>query len=200
MILPDSASSQRIEALVGELERATEAEIVVVVARRSGSYRDVPLLVGAGVALLVLLLVLHLPVTFHPLTLPVHVLLPALLAGWLAGRSDALLRAFTGAARRRTQVEEAARAAFVEEAVHGTRSRSGLLIYASEAEQRAAIVRDLGLDGRIPGAAWSGLTLELRDLAGLEALLRAVGAILAERLPARGENPNEIPDAPRVRR
>jgi uncharacterized membrane protein len=37
------------------------------------------------------------------------------------------------------------------------------------------------------------------DLEDLLVLLRAVGAVLAAHLPATADNPNEIPDAPRVR-
>ena len=36
-------------------------------------------------------------------------------------------------------------------------------------------------------------------LEDLEATLRGIGAVLAEHVPASDENPNEIPNAPRVR-
>jgi putative membrane protein len=191
--------SARIEALVGELERATDAEIVVVAARRSGGYRDIPWLAGAMGALLALGVVLYSPLSFSEATTPVYLLATGALCAWFSARSDALLRRLTRAARRRRQVEQAARAAFVEEAVHGTRGRSGILVYVSEAERLAVLVRDLGLDGRVPRAAWNGLDLGVADLEDLLVLLRAVGAVLAAHLPATADNPNEIPDAPRVR-
>jgi putative membrane protein len=189
----------RIEALVGELERDTQAEIVVVAARFSGSYRDVQWAGAAVAATLSLLVSLYIPVALPTLAVPALLLLSGWLGSWLLGRSPASLRLLARPSRREAQVIEAAKATFVETAVHGTRDRGGLLVYVSELEQRAALVRDLGIDGHAPGAAWNELSLDVRDLDELEALLREVGAILAEHLPAREDNPNEIPNAPRVR-
>lgn len=199
MILAHPDFSARVEALVGEIERDTDAEIVVVAARRSGDYRDVPWLAGAVGALCALAVLLYSPLSFSDATTPAYVLAFGALFAWVAHRSDALLRLMTRPRRRLRQVEEVARATFVEEAVHGTRARTGVLIYVSESERRAALVRDLGLDGRVPGAAWNALDLAVTDLDGLVALMRAVGAVLAEHVPATADNPNEIPDAPRVR-
>ncbi len=199
MIIDHPDFGSRIEALVGELEQHTQAEIVVVAARRSGSYRDVRWAVACGAALVTLFAVVFSPIDFHPLNLPVFMGAAGWLAWWLAGRSPALLRGLTGARRREAQLLEAARACFVEEVVHGTRDRTGLLVYVSELERRALLLRDLGIDGAVPGAAWNGMDLGVRDLAGLEALMKAAGAVLAEHLPAGEDNPNEIPNAPRVR-
>ncbi len=199
MIIDHPEFGARIEALVGELERDTQAEIVVVAARRSGSYRDVQWAGGAGLAMLTLLLILYSPLSFPTLAVPALLLLSAGLGSWLLGRSPALMRRITRASRREAQVLEAARASFVEMAVHGTRDRSGVLVYVSELEAQAAVVRDLGIDGQVPGAAWNGLALQLSDLDGLEALLRRIGGVLAEHIPAQDDNPDEIPNAPRVR-
>jgi len=189
----------RIERLVGELEQHTQAEIVVVAARRSGAYADVQWLVAAVVALFTLLAVVYSPVDFHPLNLPLLMLALGAGAWWGSARLPGLTRALTRARRREAQVLEAAKATFVEVAVHGTRGRTGLLVYVSELEGRAALIRDLGLDGRVPGAAWTGLELSVRSLDELERVLRDAGAALAEHLPAEDDNPNEIPNAPRVR-
>jgi putative membrane protein len=189
----------RIEALVGELESHTEAEIVVVAARVSGSYQDVHLAFAAVVAMATLLAVVYSPVDVHPLNLPLFMVALGALAWWLARRTPALTRAFTRAGRRRAQALEASKATFVEQAVHGTRNRTGVLVYVSELEGLALVQRDLGVAGRVPGAAWSGLSTQALDLDQLDALLRSVGAILAEHIPATDDNPNEIPNAPVVR-
>lgn len=199
MIIEHPDFGQRIEALVGELEGHTEAEIVVVAARSSGSYQDVRWVAAAIVAMATLLAVVYSPVDFHPLNLPLLMLALGALAWWLTPRAPALNRALTRAGRRRAQVLEASKAAFVEQAVHGTRNRTGVLVYVSELERLALVQRDLGVAGQVPGAAWVGLATEARDLDQLEALLRSVGAILAEHLPATDDNPDEIPNAPVVR-
>ncbi len=199
MIVSHPDFSSRIEALVGELEEHTDAEIVVVVARRSGSYRDVQVASAAGLGLAALLFLLYAPLSFHPASIPIYLLLLGVGGWWLTGRVPALLRLLTRSSRRDAQVWEAARAAFVEEAVHGTRGRTGVLVFASELERQLVLVRDLGLDGKAPSSAWNGLALEAGDLEQLETSLRAIGAVLAEHVPASGDNPNEIPNAPRVR-
>ncbi len=194
---PDFVS--RIEALVGELEESTDAEIVVVAAKRSGSYRDVSVASAAGFALVTLLFLLYSPLSFHLFTIPLYLLLLGVGAWWITDRSHAALRLLTRPGRRESQVLEAARAAFVEEAVHGTRSRTGVLVYASELERLVVTVRDLGLDGLVPKSAWHGVAMKAARLEDLEATLRGIGAVLAEHVPASDENPNEIPNAPRVR-
>ena len=199
MIIDHPDFGPRIEALVAELEQSTQAEIVVVAARRSGSYRDVKLGAASGLGIAALLFLLYSPIDFHPVTIPIYLLVLATLGWWVTGRSPAIVRALTRRPRRQAQVQAAAREAFVEEAVHGTRGRTGLLVYLSELERDVVLVRDLGLDGHIPGAAWNGLSLAAETLDDLEALLRSAGAILSEHLPATEDNPNEIPNAPRVR-
>ncbi len=199
MIIDHPDFGPRIEALVGELERGTQAEIVVVVARASGSYQDVRLATAGVVAMTTLFAVVYSPFDVHPLNLPLFMLALGALSWWLSGRFPASIRALTRRTRREAQVLEAARATFVEEAVHGTRERTGVLVYVSELEGRAALVRDLGLDGKVAGSAWNGLDLSLQRLDQLELLLGQVGAILAEHLPASDDNPNEIPNAPVVR-
>lgn len=200
MILADKRFSGAVEALVTELELATDAEVVVVAAPRSGSYRDLAWAASAGAAFLALLFILWSPFHFGSWLIPLDLLLVGGLGGWVVHRTPALLRPLASAARRERQVEVAARDAFIEEAVWGTRRRTGLLVYLSDLEQRVYLLSDPALDGRIPRAAWSGLDLHPRDLDAFLSLLRAVGRILSEHVPALSDdNPDEMPNAPRVR-
>jgi putative membrane protein len=201
VITPDVRFTDAVEHLVGEVEARTDAEVVVVVAARSGSYRDVAWLTAGATAFLVLLFLLFSPWSFAPRWIPLDLLLVGVATGWIALRAPALPRVFTRRARRRAQVEAAARSAFVEEAVHGTRRGTGILVYLSLLEGEVCLLRDLPLDGRIPPAGWSGLDLAPRDLDGFLALLGAVGRVLEAHVPPlEGDNPNEIANAPRVRR
>ena len=101
----------------------------------------------------------------------------------------------------------AAHAAFHEEAVHGTRGRTGVLVYVSALEDAVVVLPDGGVEAHVPGAELAAIrwgegadraapgSLEA-FLAGLEAL----GAVLAAHVPPlEGDNPDEIPNAPRVR-
>jgi putative membrane protein len=205
MMRTDRKFSESIEQAVGVAERATAAELIVVAAARSGSYLDVAGTVGAGFAMLVLLFALFAPVPFDPVAVAVEIPLSFVLAAWLTHRTPPLLRALVPAVRMRKQVERAAAEHFLAEAVHGTRGRTGLLVYVSLLEERVALVPDLGLEGRIPNAAWAevrwsatGDPSRPRMLADLVRGIEQIGAILKQRIPADATDVNESPDAPRI--
>lgn len=196
---------ERLEARVAEVERGTCAELVVVLARRSGEYRDLALFPGAAAAALALLLVMYLPVDVpEPLVLPLVFL--AGLVGILAGRrwSRQVGRLATGA-RRTERARARAKEAFVDEAVSATRDRTGLLLFVSLLEGHVEVIPDHGLDARIPRGEWNRLTADAvarhgvqRWEAVLDELLDGAGSLLAREFPATGDNPDEIPNRPRV--
>lgn len=206
MLHTDSRFAEAVEAAVTDIESRTAAELIVVAAPRSGSYRDVAILFGCACAWLLLLAVLFSPWHFDPTWIPLELPLVGAATGWVAHRSPGLLRRLVTRSRRERQVQHAAEAAFHQEVVHGTRQRTGLLIYVSALEDRVLVMPDLGLDARIPGAEWNairwGQDADPRaphDLEHFLAGLRAVGDVLAARLPPTDDNPDEIANAPRIR-
>lgn len=205
MIRTDKPFTDAVERTVREAERGTSAELVVVLAARSGSYLDVALIAAASAASAFLLVALFAPFYFPPIAVAVEVPAIFALVTWLTNRTPALLRRLAGASRAGRHVERAAAAWFLDEAVHGTRAHTGLLVYISILEERAAIVPDLGLGAAIPEAVWAGIAW--RESGGPDGprsgddVLRgvaAIGAILRERLPAAAADVNEFPDAPRI--
>jgi len=205
MMRTGSAFSEALESAVREAERGTAAELVVVVAARSGTYRDIGLGAGAVAAWIVLLVAIFIPAIVHPLALAIELPLVFAAAAWIVHRTPPLLRALTSESRRRNQVDRAAAEHFLEESVHGTRARTGLLVYLSLLEERVALVPDLGLDGRVPPAVWSEVrwseTGDPRRPRTVEDVVRgiaSIGRILGERVPADPGDVNEAPDAPRI--
>ena len=205
MMRTDRSFSEAIRRAVHDAEHGTSAELIVVVAARSGSYLDVALGIGAAVAMLALLAALFAPASFHPAAVAVEIPLAFGIAAWLAHRTPGLLRALTPAARARHQVERAAAAHFLAEAAHGTRGRTGLLVYVSLLEERVALVPDLGLSGRVPPASlddvrWSATHDRSRPRTQDDLVrgIAGIGAILRAALPADGADVNESPDAPRI--
>lgn len=206
MLHTDARFADAVESAVTELEQATDAEIVVVATPRSGSYRDVAILFGCGAAWLMLLAVLYSPWHFNPAWIPLELPAVGVAAGWVAHRSPGLIRALTRRSRREAQVRTAAEAAFQQEVVHGTRNRTGVLIFLSALEDRVLVIPDLGLDARVPGADWNGIRWgtgkQPHAPGNLDHFidgLRAVGRVLAHRVPATDDNPDEIANAPRIR-
>jgi len=205
MIRTDRNFSAALESAVRGAERGTAAELIVVVAARSGSYLDVALAIGAAAAMLVLLVALFAPAAFHPIAVALEIPFAFGLAVWAAHRTPGLLRTLAPASRRRKQVARAAAEHFLAEAVHGTRGRTGLLVYLSLLEEHVALVPDLGLEGRVPSASWStvrwsatGDPSRPRTQDDLVRGIAEIGAILRARVPADGTDVNELPDAPRI--
>lgn len=206
MLHTDTRFAEDVEAAVTRLEALTDAEIVVVAAPSSGPDHDRALGVGVAVAWLTLLAMIWSPWTFSPVWFPAELLVVGALATWIASRQPALLRRLRSPRALRARVDVAADAVFHQEVVHGTRGRTGLLIYVSALEQRVVLRPDLGLQALVPAGDWNRIRwgphpdpLTCTRLEDFIAGLDAVGAVLAARVPHRSDNPNEIANAPRIR-
>jgi putative membrane protein len=206
MLHTDARFGEAIERAVHEAEARTDCEIIVVAASRSGSYRDLALAVGAVDALAALVFLLFSPVAFSPIHIPFDLVLVLVLSTWVVDRSPRLLRLFATRKRKDRQVEEAAAAAFHQEAVHGTRGRTGVLVYVSALEDRVEVIPDAGVAARVPqgelnkvrwGPNPDGRTPG--DLPQFLDGLKQLGAVLGTRIPALAHTPDEVANAPRIR-
>ena len=183
------------------LEQRTDAEVVVVASPRSGPYRDVAMGFGLGLSGVLLLIAVFVPVSWDPIWLPAEMVVLLFAGTWAAEHLPWLMRLLTTRDRRSRQVVDAAAAAFHQDQVHATRARTGLLIYLSVLEQQVEIIPDHGLDARIPRAAWNGVTWDAHSVDAFVQSLEQAGEVLARYVPALdGDNPDELPNAPRIRR
>jgi len=194
-----------LEQRVADVEETTAAEVVVVIAGRSGHYRDAALATGAAVAVLTLILMIYLPVDIPASVVAPLTAVAGLLGAALGFRVPATQRWFTMAERRQLQVARGARVSFFDEAVSATRERTGVLIYYSLLEDEVEVLTDHGVDARIARGEWNALIQEARREAGagqwqrtIEQILERATPLLAEHLPAGDDNPDEIPNRPRV--
>jgi putative membrane protein len=199
VIRADAAFSDAVSAAVEEVERHTSAEVVVVVAPWSGSYADRATLAGVVAAMSALVGMIYSPVVFTDLWIPIDVACIGAATTLLGLRLPRWLVRLVGPRRRRLQSVEAAKAAFFDENVHATADRTGVLVYLSLAESEVVVLADHGVAGRIPGTALSDVKLLVGSRAEFCDGLRALGAVLAAHLPPVGSNPDEIPNAPRIR-
>ena len=204
---PTPLDFERLTTDVETIEQRTTAEIVLVFCGQSGTYRDVTYLWGLIAATVGTAIIIINPWTEHdPLLLPVENLM--LFAGGVI--FSTLLpftqRLLSTPARRAEQVRRAAEARFVHDGVHRTRARTGLLIYLSALERRVEIVPDLGVTAAIAPEVWQTVTDSLigdvstmpDTVDALRAALHNLSDVLAEQMPAGDDNPDEIPNRPRV--
>ena len=202
----DESALKKFEDAVTEIEKSTSAEIVIAISRLSESYRDISLIFGSVLAIIPLVFILVAPWEFHyMLILPLMVIF--FFAGYFISKNNfSLMNILAGASRKNIHVKKAARLAFHEEHVSATKDRTGILFYISLFEKQVEIIPDLGIDGKISRAEWNKLSRELTEAMNednpvekfSEKILKAI-PLLNETFPPGEDNPDEIPNRPRVR-
>ncbi|MSP55917.1 MAG: hypothetical protein EXR69_09990 [Myxococcales bacterium] len=195
--------ADRVEALVKEVESGTSAELIVVVAGRSSTYRWVTAWVAVGFGLAAAAFFCWSPWVFDDRWIPIDVLVVAAAAAVLVATNERLRVWLAGGTEPAAAVRLAADAAFWQEAVHATRGRTGVLVYVSVLERRVILHADSGIVAAVPGAEWVPAVAAVEG-AGVApepfaVAFRALGRVLSAHLPREHDDVNESPDEPRVR-
>ena len=199
----DDAASATLTQCVSEIEKATDVELVLIVRGRSGDYRHADYLFGAILSFLGLLFLLFSPFEFHHYWVAVDVALLFVIGAYLSSRSNAIRRRLTTTKSRETAARVQAAAMFYEAGIANTNAEMGLLVFLSLFERRLELIADRGVLRGVPALEWNQIMFELHELGRnpepetLQSGLAKLGVLLAQHLPATGENPNELADAPR---
>lgn len=210
----------RIADAVKAAEATTDAEVATIAAQQSDAYHDV----GLHWAVLGMFLVLaiqaavpghfvgvldvlndggwgHAWPTWLLLTLQIVLLAVVFLVLRFVFAIPTLRMALTPRATKSRRVRRRAVLLFRASIESRTASRTGVLLYLSEAERRAEIVTDAAIHAAVPNVAWGDAMAALTDAIregrpgdGMVAAIAAIGRILAEHFPRTGTDPNELPD------
>lgn len=205
---------QRIAEAIKDAECRTSGEIVTVIARTSDGYAFIPLLWGSGLALLT------------PLYFSLHDIAVRWDLAWNAGTSlqvDFLgvymlqlvvfigfgllfrwqpikMRVIPKAVKRR-RAARMARQQFLEQGVHRTAGRTGVLLFVSVAERYVEVLADSGINDKVGPDTWDGLVAnfvaKVKADQVAEGFLEAVatcGTLLAEHFPKPPSDKNELPN------
>lgn len=196
----DDEARASFERAVAAIEAVSAAEVVVAVRRQSYGYRHVNATIGILVAFAGLAAMLFAQYTFGLVSILIDPFVVGLVAGGLVELLPGVKRVLTPAAQRRMHVHRAARATFVERGVHGTRERTGLLVYISWLEQEVALVADLGLVRDLPAEQLvrmeQALTAEVtRGGAAVAGALEALAPELASIAPVSAHDIDELSNA-----
>jgi len=200
----DNEASEAIANAVREIEKQTDAELVIVIRGRSGPYRHADYLCGVLLAFIGLLFFLFSPFMIHEWLVPIEVILLFTLGTFVCSRLPFLRRLLTSKQFRTKAARQGAAAMFYEAGIANTKAENGLLIYASLLEQQIEIIADRGILKAMPPLEWNTAIHELQNLAmkcepdKLIESLKNLGKVLAAHMPATGENPNELVDGPRI--
>ncbi len=199
----DQSACETLAACVTEIEKATDAELVIVVRARSSHYAQADYLAGALLAFAGLLFLLFSPVVFHQYWVAIDVAVFFGLGFFLSSRSNSLRRLLTTAKLREANVRTGAAAMFYEAGIANTAAEMGVLVYLSLFERRLELIADRGVLQALPPLEWNECLFELHragsqpDVTTMIKALRNLGLLLARHLPPTGDNPNELPDMPR---
>jgi putative membrane protein len=200
----DQAAGELLAQAIRDIEKDSDAEIVIAVRGRSGTYRHADYLCGAIVALLGLIFVLFSPFEFHTYWVPFDVVVLFVAGAFVSSRTDWVRRALTSKDFRARAARTGAAAMFYEAGIANTSAENGLLIYLSLLERRLEVIADRGILKAVPALKWNNSVFELKRIGknpepeNLVKAIRDLGCLLAEHMPATGENPNELPDGPRI--
>ena len=191
---------ERIATAIRAAENETTGEIVCVVARSCEPYSIIAAMWAALAALVV-------PVAVIPIC-------PQLAAHWvysiqglaflgvlLALQYMPLRMALVPKAVKLRRAERLARTQFLEQGLHRTEGRTGVLIFAAMAEHHVEVIADAGINDRVEPGTWDGLVsgfaAHMKRGETVEAFVDAVGlagAELKRHFPKTPGNPNELPD------
>lgn len=189
----------RIADAIRAAEAKTAGEIFCVVARHSSDYRLVPLAWAAVIALAVPLPLIYLT-TWSASVIYVFQLIAFLAAA--IGLSQPSIRFHI--VPRRTKHDRAHAEAlrqFYAQGLHKTEHRTGVLIFASQAERYAEIVADAGINEKVAPEVWARAIHALVSAIkhgkpgdGFVAAIAECGAVLAEHFPPGAMKKDELAD------
>jgi putative membrane protein len=210
------AERERVNRAVQEGEAQIAAEILPVVARSSGRYDRAEDVVGLWLAGIAIAAVWWLfPSTsgepgnwsapaaiWQLVAMLVAGVVAFILGAIVASRLSGLRRLFTPRRQMLEEVNTQARVAFFDRRVHHTSGRSGLLLYVSLYEHKAAVIADRGILDKLGQERIDQLcrefTQRLHDGTPADALcdtIRSVAQQLAPVLPRTEGATNDIADA-----
>lgn len=199
MALLTHAQKRQVEEAVTRAEQRTDAEIVTVLAPRADDYSYIPLLWASLIALAVPALV-H----FISSDMTIYSLLMLQWATFvvlsLIFRIPVLTTFLIPARVRHWRASNLARRQFLEQKLHHTQDRTGVLIFVSEAERYVEIIVDEGISRHLDNSDWGSIVNDfVRRVAlghtaeGFIACIDASAELLEKHVP-KTQTRNQLPN------
>lgn len=196
-----SEEQQKIETAVTNAEAKTSGEIVPMVVDSSYEYPRAEL-IGAGTLALAAGLIFSWAVGGES----IWWFLPAFLISFLAFQflirnSPDLKRKLISPNELDFEVREKALVSFVEQGLHETRDKTGILILISLFEHRVQVLADSGINAKVPEHTWDEIVTTI--ISGLKAgdacnatcqAVERCGELLEEHFPKKHDDTDELPN------
>ncbi len=200
MAFLNDSDKNRIRAAIEAAEAGTSGELVTVIAGASDDYHFLPTMWVALAALLV-----PLPLLYAPLDLTADTIYLAQLAVFLvlfaAVQWQPLRLALVPKRVKHHRASRLAKEQFLDQGLHHTEGRTGVLVFVSVGERYVEILADQGINDRVAADAWDGIVAEFvasiragRVADGFVGAVTACGDLLQTHFPADLDDRNELPD------
>lgn len=217
MPLLTPGANERIAAAVKEAETKTGGEIVVAVIPESDDYaaREMAFGIALGLITFVILAFHAAPIAalldrrlwlesaaLLPLTLAICSLLVGA-AGYALAQIPAIDRLVVGKRIMTESVRRRAMRHFTESAAYDTVDRTGVLLFVSALEHRVELIADKGINNAVAPDTWDRIVSALvrgmkegRREEAMETAVKEIGTVLADHVPRRSDDENELADGP----
>ncbi len=192
---------QKIEAAVKAAEEKTSGEIVPMVVDESYDYPRAEL-IGAGTLAIGIGLLVSWAVGGESIWwfLPIFVVGFFVIQQLIRNLPD-LKRKLINPIELTEEVKEKAMVSFIEQGLHETRDKTGILILISLFEHRVQVLADSGINAKVPEHTWEELVemiiTGLKSDDACSAVCKAVercGELLQEHFPIKDDDTNELPN------
>jgi putative membrane protein len=189
----------RVAEAIRLAETRTSGEIYCVIAHACGQHRLVPIAWAALLAFAVPPPLIYL--TSQPAAIIYLLQLAAFIV--LAVVLSLPMIRFRIVPKRRLhgRAHTVAMQQFLAQGINLTQNRTGVLIFASEAERYAEVVADSGINDKVGPEVWAGAIAAMisaikdgRAADGFVACVGLCGEVLARHFPPGKLNPDELPD------
>ena len=198
MALLTEKQKDELKDRIRQIETRTDAEIVIVLAKRSDNYGYAPTLFAACTSMLIPLVSLYWPFWLSTSEV-VSMQLIAFIVLTILFRIPNLLRLVVPRRTKYFRASNMAMRQFLTQRVHTTQDNLGCLIFVSELERYIEIVSDHGL-AEIDNAIWENAVtnaIPLLKQGEIESsfvnTIETVGSVLIEHFPASKEKKG-LPD------
>ena len=193
---PDKA---RVSAAIRAAESQTAGEIFCVIARHSSDYRLVPVAWAAALALFAPLPLLYLTGWSAPVVYLLQIIV--FLIGAVALSHPKIRFHIVPRRAKHDQAHAEAMRQFFAQGIDKTEHRTGVLIFASEAERYVEVVADAGINDKVAASVWDEAVGVLvvaikagRPADGFVAAIERCGAVLAVHFPPGALKRDELLD------
>lgn len=195
-----NSERQQIAAAIAAAELKTRGELITVITRSSDTYRYIPFLWAALLALLVpgilSLFENPLPLNIAYLVQICTFLGAAAMFNWMPLKIRLIPTAV-----KRLRAHRLAQEQFFLQNLHMKSERTGVLLFVSAAEHYVEIIADKGINDAVTDDAWQliiqNFVQHVRQQQVTDGFLTAIaacGELLADHFPATDKNINELPN------